>query len=62
MLCARSDLDPNRFYAGAIANLAIYNTQLTAAQVATIYRQVAVAAAATGAASCSGQCNICSVQ
>jgi hypothetical protein len=43
-LCARSDLDPNRFYAGAIANLGIYNTQLTAAQVATIYRQVQLAA------------------
>jgi hypothetical protein len=44
-LCARSDLDPNRFYAGAIANLAIYNTHLTAAQIATIYRQVNAAAA-----------------
>jgi hypothetical protein len=39
-LCARSDLDPDRFYAGAIANLGIYNTQLTAAQIASIYRQV----------------------
>lgn len=51
-LCARSDLDPNRFYAGAIANLAIYNTRLTAAQIATLYRQVTetAAAAASGAA------------
>ena len=44
-LCARSDLNPNRFYAGAIANLAIYNTRLTAAQIATFYRQVRAAAA-----------------
>jgi hypothetical protein len=44
-LCTRSDLDPDRFYAGAVANLGIYNTQLTAAQVAAIYRQVTAAVA-----------------
>ncbi len=39
-LCARSDLDPSRFYNGALANLGIYDSQLSAAQVRAIYQQV----------------------
>lgn len=44
-LCARSDLDKDRFYSGALINLGIYNTQLNAAQVAAIYRQVSIVTA-----------------
>lgn len=39
-LCARSDLDPSRFYNGALANLGIYDSQLSAAQIHAIYQQV----------------------
>ncbi len=39
-LCARSDLDPQRFYNGKLANLGIYDSQLTAAQIRAIYQQV----------------------
>lgn len=39
-LCARSDLQPERFYSGSLANLGIYNVPLTAAQIASLYTQV----------------------
>lgn len=39
-LCARSDLDPNRFYSGYIANLGIYNTSLTPAVLGALYKNV----------------------
>ena len=38
-LCARSDLSPGRFYSGRLANLAVYNTSLSAAAMAGLYDQ-----------------------
>jgi hypothetical protein len=39
-LCARSDLEPSRFYNGALANLGIWDVQLTPTQIQAIYQQV----------------------
>lgn len=39
-LCTRSDLERDRFYNGALTNLGIYDSQLTAAQIQAIYQQV----------------------
>ena len=39
VLCARSDLSPNRFFSGRLANLAIYNTSVSAPAMATLYDQ-----------------------
>ena len=39
VLCARSDLSPNRFYSGRIANLGVYNTSISAPAMATLYDQ-----------------------
>eukprot|EP00887_Chlorella_sp_A99_P005410 scaffold1.g5410.t1 len=44
-LCARSDLDPDRFYDGAVAHLTIWNDALTPDQVAGIYRQYGIVSA-----------------
>ena len=37
ILCARSDLDPNRFLDGSVAHLALYNTALSNEQVQNVY-------------------------
>ena len=47
-LCARSDLSPGRFYSGRLANLAVYNTSVSAAAMATLYDQVSSPPAAFG--------------
>ena len=39
-LCARSDLSAGRFYSGRLANLALYNTSVSAAAMAALYDQV----------------------
>ena len=36
-LCARSDLDPNRFYTGYIANLGIYDTSIGSSDMKVLY-------------------------
>ena len=38
-LCARSDLSPNRFYSGRIANLGVYNTSISAPAMAALFHQ-----------------------
>ncbi len=38
-LCARSDLNNDRYFDGRIANLGIWSTQLTAPQISTLYMQ-----------------------
>jgi hypothetical protein len=41
-LCAVSDLDPNRFYDGRLADLSIYDRALTPLEVTNIYQEVRV--------------------
>src|SRR5690348_16375813 len=38
-LCGRADLDSVRFFSGLLAQLSIFNTTLTAADVANLYLQ-----------------------
>jgi hypothetical protein len=57
-LCARADLEPTRMYTGSLANLRIFDSALTAAQIKALYdadaaafpRAALAAAPATGGA------------
>lgn len=39
-LCARSDLNPGRFYGGYLANLGLYNSSLSPSDMAALYTNV----------------------